>query len=248
MGTASTPEDSTSDTTDDSSPQFADVPRRPHCDIDIVASVTARKSMHIEPPNDIVADEHFDGPDWQSLRIDAYRCRTCEEDFDTEEQAEDHLKRMLSRWRSRYGLPGTAQETQEKYQELMLLDEKDENTIDERAVVLQVNRANTVGIISDGLDHLFATTRHEYSLPADYNFDEWGPLNSGRLCFPNGDLRITVRLLEGAIGHLAPDPLDYDPEKFTLYERGDSPFLLTGPKGAIVIAPLKAKNPLGTDE
>jgi len=97
--------------------------------------------------------------------------------------------------------------------------------------------ARGAGRIVDGADYLIATARTTYTPPVNYRFDDWEPLQSGRLSNHQNDPLFSARLLSRALSTLS-SGYQYARDRYTLYFRGHEPLYLEGPEGGIAIAEL----------
>lgn len=178
----------------------------------------------------IVADgrsiTRIDDSDGYFAEDSEYSC-TCGEEFDTEKEAISHLRKHA-------------------IQRLPPLPEQprpitwDDNIVElhGQIVSIQVDVTNTFGRVESdsGAGFLAATARERYNPPADFDFESWEPLISGRLQFPNGAPLFRPPVLAQALGELV-EGGDYIPARYTLHFRGEKPLLMEGPDGAIVVAP-----------
>ncbi|NLV14046.1 hypothetical protein [Haloarcula argentinensis] len=90
--------------------------------------------------------------------------------------------------------------------------------------------------VVDGAEYLVATARETFTPPADYQFQSWGPLQSGRLALRSGEPQFPPADVSRAIATLAKHPA-YQPERFTIFYRGCEPVYIEGPDAGIVITP-----------
>jgi len=98
-----------------------------------------------------------------------------------------------------------------------------------------LSAARGAGQLIDGAEYLIATTRTTYTPPASYAFEDWTPLQSGRLSNHRNDPLFSDRLLSRVLATLSSGH-QYVPDRYTLYFRGHEPLYLEGPSGGIVIA------------
>ena len=221
-----------------------DIRPRFDCEIRIIGSVKVDKGMRIDGEGYLRTDENFGKPDWYSLDVEKYRCTSCDTTFEEEAEARTHLERQYQHWKSLYTLPGIPGEPTNAPGQMPSFGEEEEFTISGLRVVGRKDKMNQLALVTTGVGGVLATARREYSLPSNYGFDSWEPFNDGALTFPNGAARISENLLASAIQFLSQsNGVNYDPEKFTLYERGDAPFFLVAHGKAIAIAPRTASSP-----
>jgi len=211
------------------------------CRVLTVATVDVAKSIRVDQQDgNIYESDGFGRPDWESLSVAYHFCTECEEEFEDKEKAKSHLKNRYNRWQAKYQLPGIPESTTEHISGSMTFNEEPaERTIDSIPVVAAENEENTAALIKEGVGALIGTSRRSYSIPANFDFTEWEPLNGGKLTHPSGTNRIQKELLKRAIDYLAtPYNHPYNPSNFTLYDRGDAAFLLVANGEAIAIAPI----------
>ena len=79
--------------------------------------------------------------------------------------------------------------------------------------------------------------RDTYTPPANYGFEDWEPLQAGRLSNHRNDSLFSARLLSRAVATLS-NGYQYTPDRYTLYFRGHEPLYLEGPEGGIAVAEL----------
>lgn len=224
---------------------LADIRPSFDCEISVIASVKTEKGMRISERGHISSDENYSQPDWRSLTVDEYRCYSCDETFDTESDAKAHLQREFSRWQAKYALPGIPEQPTDPPARMPTFTKETEISVGDIPIQGRADDANTMAVITDSIGLLIATSRQSYSLPPNYEFDNWEPLSdSGDLTYPNGHPRIGDYQLKRAIRHLSrTNGVRYKADKFTLYDRGDKPFLLVAHGEAIVIAPRITSSP-----
>ncbi|NLV08268.1 hypothetical protein GOC83_19305 [Haloarcula rubripromontorii] len=90
--------------------------------------------------------------------------------------------------------------------------------------------------VVDGAEYLVATARETFTPPADYRFQSWNELQSGRLALRSGEPQFPPADVSRAIATLAKRPT-YQPERFTVFYRGLEPLYIEGPNAGIVITP-----------
>lgn len=250
MATEPTPSDDTSEVSDpdtglDSAVQTLRE-RAPHFDPEIIvtARVPIRKRNHIAEDTGRLVTGDFGRPDYGFMSDYTYRCTCCDQEFEDEEAANEHLRTTYRRWRRKYRLPGTERHPDDPGYPLTF-GEEEQLTVDGFEIVGRKTRANVLALVIEGADVLRATSRRSYALPPEYEFETWPPLQNGPLVFPDGQPRIRERHLAAAIKYLstASPFAPYDPADYTLYDRGDSPFLLQRHEQAILIAPVTQRSP-----
>jgi len=155
---------------------------------------------------------------------ESFEC-SCGATFDSESDAKGHLREKRVR--------GPPVPTVEQPSELRWKDESDTGFGDRVEYVLSAVRG--AGQVVDGAEYLIATARNTYTPPVNYGFEDWGPLQSGRLSNHRNEPLFTARLLSRALATLS-NGCQYTPERYTLYFRGHEPLYLEGPDGGIVIA------------
>ena len=210
----------------------------------VTARVPVRKRHFIDEDTGRLRKGDFGRPDYGYISDYTFFCTGCDEEFSSEEAANDHLNRQYRRWRRKYRLPGTERHPDDPGYPLTFGDEE-QLTVDGFEIVGRKTCANVLALVLDGADVLRATSRRRYALPPDYEFEAWPPLRNGPLVFPDGQPRIRERHLAAAISYLsAAGPFEsYDPADYTLYDRGDSPFLLQRHEQAILIGPVTQRSP-----
>ncbi len=214
------------------------------CEISEYAKVEVSRGIFIEPKTGELIDEDTYGkPIWDTLETDDYWC-SCGESFESEEKAVRHLKRQYWKWMSKYSLPRVTSPALENVQPPTFSEkvELDENGF---SVTYLSDESESIGLVTEGLESLLQTSRRKFSLPSDFDFESWKPLNGGKLCYPSENLkkdreeqRIRPWLLKKGVVYLNRNGTRLDGDLFTLYDRGDRPFVLTGRQNAIAIAPL----------
>jgi hypothetical protein len=225
--------DSSIQTLRDLSPGF-------EAEIIVSADAPVRKTHYVEEGTGRLLEGEFGRPEYAYLSNYTYRCTCCDREFETEEAATAHLKAQYQLWLSQYRLPGTEKHPNEPGYPLHFGPEE-QLTIGEFEIVGRKNRTNTCVLVTEGTKLCRATSRRSFSLPANYKFETWPALHQdGDLTFPDGEPRIRERQLAAAIRYLSSAALfdTYDPTNFTLYDRGDAPFLLQRHGEAILIAPV----------
>lgn len=158
---------------------------------------------------------------------ESFEC-SCGETFPSESEAKDHLRDKRAR--------GPPVPTTEQPRSLNWQDES--NTAFDGRVEYVPSSTRGAGRIIDGAEYLIATARTTYTPPSNYAFDDWEPLQSGRLSNHRNDPLFSKRLLSRALVTLSKS-YQYISERYTLYFRGHEPLYLEGPEGGIVIAERK---------
>lgn len=156
---------------------------------------------------------------------------SCGEEFDNREQAKEHLDNYRTRFND---LP--------PYQSLKHpVSFKDEKiTILEGCVAGYPSTANHLLIVESGSDYLVATARETYTPPANYAFEDWEPIKSGRLRQEYDDTSRRLFLpssLRDALQVLTGNQHEYDPERYTVYFRGEEPLYIEGGGKGVLLAP-----------
>lgn len=235
----------TPDTDDEQTIQtLKDIRPRFDCEITVIASVPVEKSMRAGEDSHITTDENYGEPDWYAVEIDTYRCTGCHTEFDTEADAKTHLRRKYNSWQSRYVLPGIPGQPTDTPGRMPVFEEETDISINDLTIRGRPDNTNSIAVVESGIDGLIETSRREYAIPENFNFDSWEPLNGGQLTYPNGGTRIAKCKLASAIKHLSrSNGPGYNADKFTLYDRGDEPFLLATYGEGIVIAPYISGSP-----
>lgn len=155
---------------------------------------------------------------------ESFEC-SCGESFSSEKDAKSHLREQRVR--------GPPVPTVEHPKELRWQDER--GTRFDGRVEYVLSTARSAGLVVDGAEYLVATARTTYTPPANYDFDDWAPLQSGRLSNHRNDPLFSERLLARAIATLS-SGYQYVPDRYTLYFRGYGPLYLEGPGGGIILA------------
>lgn len=214
------------------------------CEVSVIASVATEKGMRISEDGHISTDENFGKPDWYTVQIDAYRCNSCHDEFDTEAEAKAHLRRKYNHWQNRYALPGIPGQPTDTPGMKPTFEEETDISIGDLSVMGRPDATNCLAAVTSSISGLIETSRREYSIPSNYDFESWEPFNDGQLTFPNGNTRIGKHKLSSAIKYLSrSNGTSYDADKFTLYDRGDAPFLLVAHGEGVVIAPYVSNSP-----
>ncbi len=250
MATETTPSHDSSEASDSdtgSNPSVQTLQERsPQFDSEIIvtARVPIRKRNHIAQDTGQLVTGDFGRPDYGYISNHTYRCTCCDQEFDDEEAANAHLRTTYRRWRRKYRLPGMERHPDDPGYPLTFGDEE-QMTVDGFEIVGRKSTANVLALVIEGADVLRATSRRSYALPPDYQFETWPPLQNGPLVFPDGQPRIRERQLAAAIRYLSTaGPFEsYALADYTLYDRGDSPFLLQRHEQAILIAPVTQRSP-----
>ncbi|GGM53430.1 hypothetical protein [Haloarcula argentinensis] len=97
-------------------------------------------------------------------------------------------------------------------------------------------RYSIAGKVVDGAEYLVATARETFTPPADYQFQLWDVLQSGRLALRSGEPQFPPADVSRAVATLSKHPA-YQPERFTIFYRGCEPVYIEGPDAGIVITP-----------
>jgi hypothetical protein len=178
-------------------------------------------TIHMDDNGEIVRSQDTDG---YYRNDESFEC-ACGETFGCEGEAKAHIRDESFR-----GPPvpvaGHPEELSWKNETMPGFDDRVEYIPDV---------ANTAGKVVEGADYLIATTRATLTPPADYEFEDWEPLQSGRLSNHRGDPLFSARLLSKAIATLSTGH-QYVPDRYTLYFRGHTALYLEGPSGGIIIA------------
>ena len=215
------------------------------CHITETATVNVSKSMNLDPVEGrIFEDDTYSRPHWDTVSVEDYYCSHCREGFETEEEAKSHLRRQYYRWRAKYQLPGIPGSTTEEVEGTLTVDDElEEFDVDGLPVVGATNSSRSAAVVRDGVSGLIATSRRAYSIPENFEFDDWESLDDGQLTTADGAPRLKKRLLKKTIDYLSTSyNQPYDPKNYTLYDRGESVFLLVANGEAIVIAPTVTKS------
>ena len=214
------------------------------CEIRIIGSVKVDKGMRIDDEGYLRTDENFGKPDWYTLDVEKYRCTSCNRTFEEETEARTHLERQHQHWKNLYTLPGIPGDPADVPGRMPSFGEEEAFTISGLQVTGRKDDMGWLALVTEGIGGVLATARREYALPSNYEFDSWEPLDNGALTFPNGTARIGEDLLASAIQFLSQsNGMSYDPEKFTLYERGEAAFFLVAHGKGIAIAPRTSASP-----
>ena len=177
--------------------------------------------IYVDDDGEVVRSQDTDG---YYGNDESFEC-ACGATFASEEEAKTHLRDERIR--------GPPVLTTELPRELQWQDESD--TAFDGCVEFVVSTAGSAGLVTDGVAYLITTARATYTPPANYAFEDWEPLQSGRLSNDQTDPLFSERLLSQAIATLS-SGYQYTPERYTLYFRGHEPLYLEGPEGGIVIA------------
>jgi len=155
---------------------------------------------------------------------ESFEC-TCGEEFACEADAKGHLREERVR--------GPPVPTADQPREFSWQAESETGFGGRVEYILSTTRG--AGQLIDGAEYLIATARTTYTPPASYAFEDWTPLQSGRLSNHRKDPLFSERLLSRALATLSGGH-QYVPDRYTLYFRGHEPLYLEGPSGGIVIA------------
>jgi hypothetical protein len=177
--------------------------------------------IYISGDGEVVRSQDTDG---YYGNDETFEC-SCGESFSCEGDAKAHLRDERVR--------GPPVPTAKQPRDISWQDESD--TAFDGRIEFVKSSAGSAGLVTDGAEYLIATARTTYTPPANYAFDEWAPLQSGRLSTHRNDPLFTDRLLARATATLSTG-YQYTPERFTLYFRGHEPLYLEGPEGGIVVA------------
>jgi len=177
--------------------------------------------IYVDDDGEIVRSQDTDG---YYGHDESFEC-SCGETFSSEAEAKDHLRdeRVRGPPVPTAEQPGT-----------LCWQEESETAFDGRVEYVP-STARGTGRIVDGADYLIATARTTYTPPANYAFEDWKPLKSGRLSNHQNEPLFSARLLSRALTMLS-SGYQYTPERYTLYFRGHEPLYLEGPGGGIAIA------------
>ncbi|QIO25042.1 hypothetical protein [Haloarcula sp. JP-L23] len=168
--------------------------------------------------------KRIDDPDGYFGGDEEYSC-TCGAEFDSETDAKDHLHAMAAR--------GPPVKTASRPRPIEWQDQTEAICDGQVEIILSAGRS--VGRVLDGAEYLVTTSRATYTPPANYTFDDWGPLESGRLTLPNGRPQFSSTLLTRVLETLSPS-YNYHPERFTIFYRGADALYVEGPTEGIMIA------------
>jgi hypothetical protein len=180
--------------------------------------------IYVSEDGEVVRSQDTDG---YYGNDETFEC-SCGENFSSESDAKAHLRDERVR--------GPPVPTAKQPRDISWQDESD-TAFDERVEYIP-STARSAGRLIDGADYLIATARTTYTPPANYGFEDWPPLQSGRLSNHRNDSLFSARLLSRALATLSSGH-QYEPERYTLYFRGHEPLYLEGPDGGIAIAELK---------
>jgi len=161
----------------------------------------------------------------------------CGETFQSRDEAKDHLEQLIDQF---IDFP--------PYPELPptpALQEEETSVFDDR-VSGKRSVCNTVMIVDDGHDFLAATSRETFCPPEQYDFENWEPLTEGGRLRANKDTKdggrplFLPRTVRKAMALATGGRHTYDPERFTIYFRGDKPMYIEGAGRGVVVAPTEA--------
>jgi len=210
------------------------------CEISITGSVTTENTIAVQQQEDNILKFHEAcEPVWSTHTVDSYECENCEEEFGTEAEAREHLERKYTMWKAHHTLPGVPHNSiAESVSSKVQFHEEEQVQCEGVGISIRPSWGRRIGHVEDGAEYLIASSRRSYALPPNYAFDSWEPLDGGKLTFPDGSPRIGDYALEKAVRYLSIGSGDnYDSEKFTLYDRGWSPFVLVANGEAVAISP-----------
>lgn len=209
------------------------------CEITISGSVTTENTIAVREDGEVFKYHDACEPVWMSHTVDTYECRNCDEQFETEAEAKEHVERKYNTWKARHTLPGVPHNSvAESVKSQVQFHELEQIRCDGVGVSLRPSWGKRIGEIEDGAEYLIASSRRSFTLPPDYEFGSWKPLEGGKLTYPDGSPRIGEYPLEKAIRYLSVGVgANYDSEKYTLYDRGWSPFVLVAHGKAVAINP-----------
>ena len=177
--------------------------------------------IYVNDDGEVVRSQDTDG---YYGNDESFEC-ACGETFASEDEAKTHLRDERVR--------GPPVQTTEQPGEMTWQDESD--TAFDGRVEYVASSTLGAGQVVDGAAYLIATARATYTPPANYAFEDWEPLQSGRLSNHRNEPLFSERLLSQAIATLS-SGYQYTAERFTLYFRGHGPLYVEGPEGGIVIA------------
>lgn len=177
--------------------------------------------IYVTEDGDIVRSQDTDG---YYGNDETFEC-SCGETFSCEGDAKAHLREERVR--------GPPVPTAEQPSELCWQGESDTGFDGRVEYILSATRG--AGQVIDGAEYLIVTARTTHTPPANYAFEDWGPLRSGQLSNHRNEPLFSAELLSRALATLA-SGYQYVPERYTLYFRGHEPLYLEGPDGGIVIA------------
>ena len=177
--------------------------------------------IYVDDDGEVVRSQDTDG---YYGNDESFEC-SCGETFACEADAKAHLREERVR--------GPPVPTAEQPRKLHWQDESDTGFDGQVEYILSAARG--AGQVIDGAEYLIATARITYTPPANYAFEDWTPLQSGRLSNHRNEPLFSERLLSRALATLVSGH-QYLPDRYTLYFRGQEPVYLEGPEGGIVIA------------
>ncbi|MDT3437876.1 hypothetical protein [Haloarcula sp. 1CSR25-25] len=190
------------------------------CEITISGSVTTENTIAVREDGEVFKYHDACEPVWMSHTVDTYECLHCDEQFETEAEAREHLERKYNRWKARYTLPGVPHNSvAESVKDQIQFRELEQFRWDGVEVSVRPSGEKRIGEIEDGTEYLIASSHRSFALPPDYEFSSWEPLDGGKLTYPDGVPRIREYPLKKAIHYLSVGVgANYDSEKYTLYD------------------------------
>ena len=201
------------------------------------AKVPISKRNFIQEDTGELLQGDFGRPSYEYMSDHTFHCDGCGKEFETEKAANDHLRTQYRRWQHKHRLPGSGCDPDAPGYPVTFNDEE-QLTVGDFQLRGRKNNANVLALVTHGAEVLRATSRRKYAIPPDYQFETWPPLQEGPLVFPDGSPRIHTNHLAAAIRYLASTgPFEsYPHSEFTLYDRGESSFLLHHHEQTILIA------------
>lgn len=100
---------------------------------------------------------------------------------------------------------------------------------------------DAIAVVESGSDYLAATAREIFHPPANYDFENWEPLSDGRLTHRYDDEprpMFRASYLKQALGVLTGGRGSYQPERYTVFFRGEDPLYIEGDGKGVAIAPV----------
>lgn len=160
---------------------------------------------------------------------------SCGEEFADRNEATKHIETYQQRFFDPAPIPETSPS---------ILFEDEPADIFEGCVSIR-GRADSaidaIAVVESGSDYLAATARETFQPPANHDFENWEPLTDGRLTHHYGDepkpmFRATY--LKQALRVLTGGRSSYQPERYTVFFRGENPLYIEGGGKGVLIAPV----------
>lgn len=156
---------------------------------------------------------------------------SCGKQFDNRKEAKDHLATYQRRFLDVPPLP-----------ELRNSSVQREDTVFNGLVEGKIISGNHICVVTDGHDYLVATARESFQPPENYAFDGWDPISSsGRMRYqaenrtgPMFRVQYLREAMQWVTGHRA----NYDPDRYTIYFRGNEPLYIEGAGNGVILAPV----------